>query len=447
MAVIEAAGAAEAALTAVAAVTVAAEAAAATKSTTVTAAEAACATTAAAEAATVTAAAKLATRRTTATAAKVTLWTAAALWETLHWLQARNHFRLELLVAVAFDVENLAAIAEFSKRNGQTIAACAAGTANAVGVVLSLHRQAVVENVGHGGHVNAACGHVSRHQNLHLAFAQCHQAAVAQALAQSAVQGDGAKAFLLQVSGQTVALHLGAGKDDGLVDGGVAQPVVEHLALVLCVVRPVQHLLDVGVLFVRGVNLNLLDRGATVTHHAHGQLLNARRKRGAEHHGLLALAGQLVDVGQVVREAQVEHTVGFVHHQELHLVELDLHRALQVKQTTGSSHHQVSVLQLGNLQLVRHTADHVGHAQATGVLDQVDSVVRHLLGQLAGGANNQRAGNGGLEVALVGRVFAFGALRRRFATGNSVGDRLFKLSAGFGFGFGLLANQRVQHGQ
>jgi hypothetical protein len=76
-------------------------------------------------------------------------------------------------------------------------------------------------------------------------------------------------------------------------------------------------------------------------HHAHGQLLDARRKRGAEHHGLLALGGQLVQLGQVVREAQVEHAVGFVDNQKLHLVELDLHRALQIQQTARRGHHEV----------------------------------------------------------------------------------------------------------
>src|SRR5256885_7051087 len=60
---------------------------------------------------------------------------------------------------------------------------------------------------------------------------------------------------------------------------------------------------------------------------------------------LLALCRQVVDFGQIVREAQVQHAVGFVHHQELHLVELDLHRALQVQQTAGSGHHEVGVLQ------------------------------------------------------------------------------------------------------
>ena len=134
-------------------------------------------------------------------------------------------------------------------------------------------------------------------------------------------------------------------------------------------------------------------------HDAHGQLLNARCERGAEHHGLLALAGELVDVGQVVREAQVQHAVGFVNHQELHFVELDLHGALQVEQTTRRGDDQIGILQFGNLQLVRHTAHNVGHAQAAAMFDQIDGVVRHLLGQLTCRANNQGARCRGFEVA------------------------------------------------
>ena len=252
---------------------------------------------------------------------------------------------------------------------------------------------------------------------------------------------------MLQISGKTVALHLGAGKHDGLVDGGVTQPMVQHLALVLSVVGPVQHLLDIAVLLMWSINLQLLDRCAVVVHHAHAQLLDARRECGAEHHGLLALNGQLVDFGQIVREAQVEHAVGLVHHQELHLVELDLHRALQVQQAAWGGHHQIGVLQLGNLQLVRHAAHHVGNAQATGMFDQVDGIVCHLLGQLTGWADDQRAGHSRLEVAVVGRVFALGALWRRFTIGCSLGHRTLVFRTRFSFSFCMLADQRVQHRQ
>ena len=316
-----------------------------------------------------------------------------------------------------------------------------------MGVVLGLHGQAVVEHVGDGGHVDAACRHVGGHQHLDLAIAQRHQAAVAQTLAQCAVQGGGGEAGFLQVGRQTVALHLGGGKHDGLVDRGVTQPVVQQLALVLGVVGPEQHLLDVGVLFLRRGDGHLLHVGATFVHHAHGQLLDAGREGRAEHHGLLALLGQLVDFGQVVGEAQVQHAVGFVHHQELHLVQLDLQRTLQVQQATRRGHHQVGVLQLGDLHLVGHAAHHVGNAHAAAVLDQLNRIVRHLLCQLARGAQDQGAGHGGLEVAGVGGVLALVALGSGFATGGRFGHLTVVFRLGFGFFLVLLLNQGVQHGQ
>jgi hypothetical protein len=181
-------------------------------------------------------------------------------------------------------------------------------------------------------------------------------------------------------------------------------------------------------------------RRAAVVHHAHGQLLDARRKRGAEHHGLLALGRQLVDLGQIVGEAQVQHAVGFVDHQELHLVELDLHGALQIQQTARRGHHEVGVLQLGDLQLVGHAAHHVGNAQAAAVLDQVDGVVRHLLGQLTRGAQHQGAGHGSLEVAGLVGPCAWRAWER-LATGSGFGAQALELGALFGFGSSLLLDQ------
>src|SRR3989344_2225768 len=127
--------------------------------------------------------------------------TARCLRRALRGLHAGNHFGLELLAAVRLNVVDLAAIAELGKRDGQAIAARTASTANAVGVVLGLHGQAEVENMGDRGYIDATCCHVGSHQNLHLASAQCHQTAIAQTLAQGTVQCNGRKAFLLQVVG------------------------------------------------------------------------------------------------------------------------------------------------------------------------------------------------------------------------------------------------------
>ena len=189
-----------------------------------------------------------------------------------------------------------------------------------MGVIFSFHWQAKVEHVADRWHVNTACCHVGCDQNLNLTFAQSLQAAVTDALVQSAVQSNRAETFLLQVVGQAIALDLCACKHDGLLDVGVAQPVVEQLAFVLRIVGPEQRLLDVLVLVLRAVDGDTL----WLTHHTASELLNTWCKSRAEHHGLLAAAGQLVDFSEVVREAQIEHTVGFVNDQEFHFVELQL---------------------------------------------------------------------------------------------------------------------------
>ena len=327
--------------------------------------------------------------------------------------------------------------------HSQALAASAAGAANAVHVVLGLHGQAKVEHVRDGGHINATGRHVGGHQNLHTAIAQRHQTAVAQTLAQGTVQRHGRKADLLQVLGQRVALNLGAGKHNGLIDAGIAQPVVQQLALVLGAVAPVELLLDVAVAVLRRIDLHLL----RLAHDAGRQCLDARCEGGTEHHGLVARYGELVDFGQVIGKAEVEHAVGFVHHQELHFIELDLPAALQVEQAAGRSHHEVGVLQLGNLNLVGNTTHHVGNAQATAMAHQIDGVVGYLLGQFAGRAKNQGTRHGGLEVAGQQRVLALRCLGGWLAFGGSLGSQTLALGAFRSFGGSLLLEQGMQNGQ
>ena len=381
-------------------------------------------------------------RTTSATTATAVLHLARRL-QALGGFQTRNDFGLQGLSCVGFNALDFALVTELGQRHGQAITTGTTRAANAVHIVLGLHRQAVVEDVGDAGHVNAARGHIRGHQNLHLTIAQRHQTTVTQGLAQGAVQGHGREAGLLQVLGECIAFNLGTGKHDGLLNAGFAQPVVEQTALVVTVIRPEQGLTDVGVLFLRRIDLHVLRRA----HDPCGQLLNARRKRGAEHHGLVTLHRQLVDLGQIFGETQIEHAVRFVEHQELHLLQLDLSRTLQVQQATRRGHHQIGVLQASDLHGVRHAAHHVGDAQALGVTDQADGVVSHLLGEFSGGTQHQRTGHTGPEVARMGRVLALGAARcglaGRCGFGHFAGPFL-----GFDFHTRLtLLQQRVQQGQ
>src|SRR5450830_646280 len=91
--------------------------------------------------------------------------------ETLLRLHARNGFALELLVAVVLNVHNLAPVTELGKGHGNTVAPSTTGAPNTVRVIFRLHRQAKVEHMGDGGHVDTACRHIGCDQNLHLALA------------------------------------------------------------------------------------------------------------------------------------------------------------------------------------------------------------------------------------------------------------------------------------
>ena len=73
--------------------------------------------------------------------------------------------------------------------------------------------------------------------------------------------------------------------------------------------------------------------------------------------------------------------------------------------------------------------------------------MRHLLCQLARGAQDQGAGNGCLEVAGIGGVLALVALGRGLAAGRCFGALAVIFGADGGFFVSLLLDQRVQHGQ
>ena len=162
---------------------------------------------------------------------------------------------------------------------------------------------------------------------------------------------------------------------------------------------------------------------------------------------MLALNSQLIDIGQVIREAQVEHTVSFVNYQKLNLIQLNLHGALQIKQTTRRGHHEVGVLQLGNLQLIRHATHNIRNAQATAMLNQIDRVMGNLLSQLTCWANNQGTGSSWGKMTRIGWILALGTLGRCLAFGCRLGNRLFKIRLFFGFCLRHLSQQGVQHRQ
>ena len=245
--------------------------------------------------------------------------------------QAGDDFGRDRLADVVLDAADLVALGVRGQRVGQAVAAGAAGAADAVHVVLGLHRQVEVHGVADALHVDATGGHVGGHQDAQLAALQLRQGAGALALVHVAVQGGGGKALVGQAVGQIVGAALGRREDDGLVQRGVAQHVVQQLHLVAGVVRVQQALRDVGVLFLGAGDLDAL----RFAHHAGGQLGHGAVQRGREQQRLAAFRQAADDGLDVLDEAHVQHAVGFVQHQRVHGVQLDAAGVQVIDQAAG----------------------------------------------------------------------------------------------------------------
>ena len=157
------------------------------------------------------------------------------------------------------------------------------------------------------------------------------------------------------------------------------------------------------------------------------------------------LCGLMIDFGKIVSKAEVQHAIGLIHHEKLHLIQLDLAGTLQVQQTPRRRNHQIGVLQARNLNLIRYAAHHIGDADAPAMTDQVDGVGRDLLRQLTCGAQNQGARHCGLEVTGIGRIFATRTLGWRFAACSGFGHRTFPVLPLLARRTLGLTDQGVQH--
>ncbi|MNS60168.1 hypothetical protein D3C72_931490 [compost metagenome] len=300
--------------------------------------------------------------------------------------QTGDGFRRNRLADVVLDTANLVALGVRGQRERQAAATGAAGTADTVHVVFGLHRQVEVDGVADALHVDAAGGNVGGNQNTQLAALQLRQRTGALALVHVAVQGSGGKALVGQAIGQVVSATLGGREDDGLIQLGVAQHVIQQLHLVAGIVRVQQALRDVGVLFLGAGHLDTL----RVAHHLRGQLGNRAVQRGREQQRLAVFRQAADDGFDVFNEAHVQHAVGFVQHQRVHGVQLDATRLQVIDQAAGGGDQHVNATRQGlQLGAVGHAAHNGGGAQVSQLAAIGGRGFGDLQGQFAGRGQHQ----------------------------------------------------------
>ena len=327
------------------------------------------------------------------------------------------------MLGEAFDALDVHAFSVVHQRDGQAIAASAAGTADAVDVVFRELRQIVVEHVGDRRYVDAAGGNVGGDQHFDLAAAHAVQGAVTRALMHVAVQGGSRETGDVQTVGDGVGVTLGGGKHNSLVQGFVAQQVVQQAILVRQIVDEVDALGDVFMLVRRTGDLD----DQRVFRDAAGHVANHAVQRCREQHGLTAFWRRVHDFFDVVDETHVQHAVGFVQHQDFQLREVDLARIHVVDQTARGGDQNLRILgQQLHLFRVRHATQDRHSLDAADAGAVLVGVGGHLQGQFARWRQHQHFWLGSLEawtLAAGARCLHF--LVRRLAGGALFGAGQF----------------------
>jgi hypothetical protein len=308
-------------------------------------------------------------------------------------------------------------LVRLDEREGAAGATHAAGAADAVHVGLGLVRQVEVDDVARGGHVDAAAGDVGGDHDGGRAFAEGAHGALALALAHVALQGDRLVAGALQLRSQALGQVFRAGEDHDLVRLLLGQEGQQASRLLGLLQR------DLELLGQRRRDLAGLDLDV------HGVLEEALRQaadgvghRGGEQAGLPLGRHGAQDAFDIGQETHVEHAVGLVEDQQLHLVQAGVALLEVVEESARRGHEDGRGVgaQVAGLVAEADAAEDVEDAHA-GALGDLGEFVGDLDGQFTGGDEHEG------DDAAAGRQLA-GVLHG----GDAEGGRLAGARAGLG---------------
>ena len=301
--------------------------------------------------------------------------------------KAFDELDFDALLGEAFNVLHEAFFVHAHQVDGFTACAGTTGATNAVHVVFADVGDFVVHHVWQVVNVDAARSDVSGNQCPDVAALETSQRLGAGSLALVAVQRHGVDAVFGEVLGHVVGPELGPGEHQHLAPVVLIDDVYQHRFFLAAT-----HWMDeLGDALHGGVAWGHLD-ALRVAQQPVGQVPDLVTEGGREQQTLL-LAG---DPGQnffhVMDEAHVQHAVGLVQHQHLHLRQVQKALLCQVQQATrGGNQHVHTFFQLRDLGVHAHATKH--HTRIDG--GQVFAIGAHrffdLRGQLAGRCQHQRA--------------------------------------------------------
>ena len=279
--------------------------------------------------------------------------------------------------------------------DGGALLAGASGAADAVDVVLVVAGHVVVDDVIDVVDVDAARGHVGGHQQRDAGGLERVHHAGALGLVQVAVQRLGGDAVAHEVLGDLLHHRLGVAEDHAQLGLVGAQQQVQRVQLAAHGHVHVD-LADVLQRHLLAVDLDHVGLGEVGLR----QLQDGIGHGGGEEHRLAGLRHVLQDRLDVLAEAHGEHLVGLVQHHQLHVRQRQRAPAHVIHHAARRADHQVALPQVGDLPVHGRAAVHVRDPHALHEAGELLDLVRALLGQLAGGAEDEHL-HAGLGLAAV----------------------------------------------
>ena len=211
-----------------------------------------------------------------------------------------------------FDGAQQRTLVGIAERHRLAFRAGARRAADAVDISLRHLRQFEIDDMADIGNIDAPCCDIGRDQYADLALLEPVERALALALALVAMDGGGGNLRLLQMLGHLVGAALGAGEDEGAREILIRQKLGQHLALGGA--GQVNHpLLDAVGGLGDGGNGDL----DGVLEEFAGELADLIRHGGREEQVLAARHQMGDDLADRAHEAEVQHLVGLVEHEDL----------------------------------------------------------------------------------------------------------------------------------
>ena len=260
------------------------------------------------------------------------------------------------------------------------------GAADAVDILLGHVGQLEVEHVGHARHVDAARGDVGRDEHLGLARLELGERAFALRLALIAVDRVGDDAIGTEQLHDAVGTVLGAGEDERALDLLVTQQDRQQ-RLLFALVEEGDELVDA--LGGAGGRRDLHRLG--IVEELVGKLTDRIRHRRREEQGLALLGQHPHDLAQRVDEAEVEHLVSFVEHQDFKHREADETLLDQVEQAARRRDEDVDAARHVLAVLVDAGAAEHGCDRHLGELTVFAGTLGDLAGQFARRGEHEHA--------------------------------------------------------